>query len=127
MAVKSDDTFPRMYNLGLVFGYGQPGAMALLLFENQVVLGRLEGQQLRITALGFIPDMRAPLDLFIRFDDNGCMIFANRQLVASDPDCKLHAGGFGTFSWPNGTPAERIADLSVVENAAAGPVLVPVQ
>jgi hypothetical protein len=127
MAVKSDDTFPRMYNLGLVFGYGQPGATALLLFENQVVLGRLEGEQLRITSLGFVPDMRAPLDLFIRFDDNGCMVFANRQLVASDPDCKFHAGGFGTFSWPNGTPAERIADLSVVEHAGSGAILVPVQ
>jgi hypothetical protein len=127
MAVKSDDKFPRMYNLGLVFGYGQPGATALLLFENQVVLGRLERDKLRITSLGFIPDMRAPLDLFIRFDDNGCMVFANRQLVASDPDCKLHAGGFGTFSWPNGTPAERIADLSVVEHAGAGPILIPVR
>ncbi len=59
MSVKSDDRFPRMYNLGLVFGYRQPGATALLLFENQVVLGRLEGEQLRITSLGFIPDMRS--------------------------------------------------------------------
>jgi hypothetical protein len=123
MSVKSDDRFPRMYNLGLVFGYGQSGAIALLLFENQVVLGRLEGARLRITSLGFIPDMRAPLDLFIRFDDNGCMVFANRQLVVSDPDCKLHAGGFGAFSWPNGTPPERIADLSVVEHAESGPIL----
>ena len=127
MSVKSDDRFPRMYNLGLVFGYGQSGAIALLLFENQVVLGRLEGARLRITSLGFIPDMRAPLDLFIRFDDNGCMVFANRQLVVSDPDCKLDAGGFGTFSWPNGTPAERIIDLSVVEHAGSGPIFVPVQ
>ena len=127
MTIKSDDTFPRMYNLGLVFGYGQPDATALLLFENQVVLGRLEVERMRITSLGFIPDMRAPLDLFIRFDDNGCMVFAGRQLVASDPSCKLTAGGFGTFSWPNGTPAERIDDLSVVTRAGPGPVLVPIQ
>jgi hypothetical protein len=127
MTVKSDDSFPRMYNLGLAFDYGQPNATALLLFENQVVFGHLDGGRLQITALGFIPDMRAPLDLFIRLDDNGCMIFANRQLVASDPSCKLGAGGLGTFSWPNGTPAERIANLSVVSNAPRGAALVPTQ
>ena len=71
--------------------------------------------------------MRAPLDLFIRFDDGGCMIFANRQLVASDSSCKLGAGGVGTFSWPNGTPAEWITNLSIVSNAPQGAALVPIQ
>ena len=127
MSVQSRDSFPRMYNLGLIFDYGQPNAAVLLLFENQVVFGHLQDGQLRITSLGFIPDMRASLDLVVRSDKDGCMVFGNEQLLASDENCALTAGKFGTFSWLNGTPAEWIARLTIAANAREDPALVPLQ
>jgi hypothetical protein len=127
MRVESDDSFPRMYNLGFLFDYGQPNAMALLLFENRIVFGRLENEQLRISSLGFVPDMRAPLDLIVTSDDSGCLVFANRQLVASDGGCALTAGSFATLTWPNGTPNERVTNLSITSNIGHGPVFTPAQ
>ncbi len=127
MSVQSRDSFPRMYNLGLIFDYGQPNAAVLLLFENQVVFGHLQDGQLRITSLGFIPDMRASLELVVRSDKDGCMVFGNEQLLASDENCALTAGKFGTFSWLNGTPAEWIARLTIAANAREDPALVPLQ
>jgi hypothetical protein len=127
MRVESDDSFPRMYNLGFLFDDGQPNAMALLLFENRIVLGRFESGQLRISSLGFVPDMRAPLDLIVTSDDSGCLVFANRQLVASDSKCALTAGSFATLTWPNGTPGERLTNLGIASNVGHGPVFTPAQ
>ncbi len=79
MRIESDDSFPRMYNLGLLFDYGQPNAMALLLFENRIVLGKFANGQLRISSFGFVPDMRGALDLVVRSDDSSCLVFANRS------------------------------------------------
>jgi len=127
MRVESEDSFPRMYNLGFLFDYGQPNAMALLLFENRIVLGRFENGQLRISSLGFVPDMRAPLDLIVTSDDSGCLVFANRQLVASDGACALTAGSFATLTWPNGTPEERVTNLVIASTIGHGPAFTPAQ
>jgi hypothetical protein len=127
MRVESDDSFPRMYNLGFLFDYGQPNAMALLLFENKIVLGRFENERLHISSLGFVPDMRAPLDLVVRSDDSGCLVFANRQLVVSDGKCALTAGSLGTLTWPNGTPSERVTGLVISSNVGREPLFMPAQ
>ena len=55
------------------------------------------------------------------------MVFGNEQLLASDENCALTAGKFGTFSWLNGTPAEWIARLTIAANAREDPALVPLQ
>ncbi|MGZ3721719.1 MAG: hypothetical protein ACXVA9_02235 [Bdellovibrionales bacterium] len=106
------DSFPELYNVGLVIRGANEDHFIVLLDNVLRVLVKSKAGEVKEFSQSQIPELKSDFTLNIFRTNEGCMVFMDELLLTQSGKCMDGAVELGTFTTENGTPPESLVDLS---------------
>ena len=111
--LKSDDSFPIMYNTG-VFYRSDTNITLIALMDNEAVIYSGLGENRHIVSQGTLPRLSRLFNIIFRRNGPDCLVFMDEYLIAIIPQCDGSPGQIGTGTWENGTLPETVVEASIL-------------